>query len=264
MKARTYLLGLPIALALLTGQLAANPLLREADDCLGAPYAFFGESQRQETLADLMRNLRGVLKDFPSLLTTLETQHPKVCLSDTLVSEKAYYDVENNRIVLAEGMSPGLVLAVLVHELRHVDQVTRGVCPSQNLAMKQYAKGVFAMEADASVIALLVAWNHKEEGEPALWQALASWPMAADIAARFEVVMTQTQGDVAAAAAAGFEQWYASDQRRDRYYVASCSAYLDYQDKTHLLPGYLQLSGDYFARLCVLPDGKSYACAEGP
>lgn len=127
--------------------------------------------------------------------------------------------------------------------------------------MKDYARGVLALEADAGVAAVLVAWARKEAGEGSLWQALETWPMTADIAARFGEVMIESE-DAGQAASAAFDQWYAMEARRERYYIASCSAYLDRQDRTHALPGYLPLSSDYFDRLCVLPDGQNYACED--
>jgi hypothetical protein len=59
--------------------------------------------------------------------------------------------------------------------------------------------------------------------------------MTSDIARRFANTMIRFD-DVPRAAAAAFDQWYNREHRRDRYYVAACSAYLDEQEKTHALP----------------------------
>ena len=69
-------------------------------------------------------------------------------------------------------------------------------------------------------------------------------------------------GDPAEAGYAAFAQWYASDERREIYYAASCSAYLDEQDTSHAIPQYGALAEDYFDRLCTLPDGRDFPCAE--
>ena len=247
-----------ISVSLMAQQSVANSFLFPATACLNAPYTG-AQTPGQRGLANLMRDLRRLLVDFPSLLDTLEAQSPQLCYSDTLLTEKAYFDVGENRIVLSTDLSHGLALVVLVHEVRHVDQLARGICPTQDLAMHEYAHGVLAMEADANVISLLVAWKSKAEGDASLWHALEDWQMTADIAARFDAVMRENH-DFVAAATAAFEQWYASDRRRELYYIASCSAYLDHQDRTHALPRYLSLSDDYFSRLCILPDGQPYAC----
>ncbi|MBV1902542.1 MAG: hypothetical protein KUG58_02790 [Marinosulfonomonas sp.] len=76
--------------------------------------------------------------------------------------------------------------------------------------------------------------------------------MSSDIAGRFAAVIPE-RGNVAAAAWAAFDQWYTSEKRTERYYIASCSGYLDRQDQAHALPRYLLLADDYLARLCQLP-----------
>ena len=229
-------------------------------NCLDAPFTT-AATESQARIRAIAAGLKPALLDFPSLRSVLEADGMRICLSTDLVTERAYYDVETGRIVLAASMPQDLSRLVLVHELRHAEQLSRGICPSQSLAMKDYARGVLALEADANVVAALVAWNWKAEGNDALWRALESWPMVADIAARFQNVLTES-GDVASAASAAFEQWYTSEKRVELYYVNTCSHYLDRQDEAHALPGKLQLAGDYLQHLCILPDGRGYDCVD--
>ena len=234
--------------------------MAETLTCLAAPYQS-AETTGQIPIVSLMARLRAALADFPALVTALESRGPAVCLSVGMIDARAFFEPDSNRIVLASGMEPGLELAVLVHEIRHLYQFQYGVCPSGNLAMREYARAVFAMEADANVVALLVAWKLRSAGDPQMWRALAEWPMTADIAARFAGILGTT-GDVSAAAAAAFDQWYASDGRREIYYIAACGDYLDQSDRTHLFPGYRMLPDDFLTRLCRMPDGSTYPCAE--
>ncbi|RXV58663.1 hypothetical protein C6W92_16435 [Roseovarius sp. A46] len=228
--------------------------------CLAAPYHSAATSDQRRLVKEVAA-LRAALRDFPSLLEVLDSRRPAICLSDDLIEARAYYEPETNRIVFASGMGAGLTLAMLVHELRHLYQFSGDICPSDNLAMKEYARGVFAMEADANVVSLMVAWKLRSGGDPRMWRALETWPMTADIAVRFAERMTAT-GNVPAAAAAAFDQWYALDIRREKYYVAACSDYLERSDRAHALPSYQSLPADFLPRLCLLPDGSTYPCIE--
>lgn len=211
-------------------------------------------------LSELIAAIREDLGKFPSLLEALDHEGPTICLSSSMITEKAYFDPGLNRIVLSDDMDEGMMRAVLVHELRHLEQFFRGICPSDKLAMQEYARATLALEADASAASLLVAWERREAGDDMLWQALASWDMTSDIAERFLSEMSTTH-DISAAAAAAFDQWYASEIRQDLYYVASCSQYLDRQDEEHTLPTYGRLASDFLDLVCVLSDGSRYPCA---
>lgn len=239
---------------------AAPPAAAGPVTCLDPPYQD-AETASQKPLVRLVAELRAALAEFPVLLSLLDSRQPRFCLSDELRTARAFYEPETKRVVIASALEPGLTLAVLVHEMRHVYQFECGVCPSHSLAMRDYARAVFAMEADANVVALLVAWQRRTGGDARMWNALADWPMTANIAARFEGTMAATQ-DVPAASAAAFDQWYASGQRREKYYIAACSDYLDQIDRTHALPDYGILPGDFLDRLCLMPDGSRYPCTE--
>lgn len=228
--------------------------------CLNAPYTV-PQGAPPSRVQAIVAALRSALTEFAALLEALDTARPEICLVQGLVVEQAYYDPGANRIALSADMPDGLMLAVLVHELRHVEQFARGICPSEALSMKSHARAVLALEADANVVMHLVAWQQREAGNAALWTALEGWSMTSDITTRFARVLEQT-GRISAAASAAFDQWYASDTRYTRYYVASCSDYLDRQDDSHALPSYRGLAADYLERLCVLPDGARYPCSD--
>jgi hypothetical protein len=121
------------------------------------------------------------------------------------------------------------------------------------------ARATFALEADASAVLAHVAWAMREAGDGSVWDALAGFEHYGDIARAYEAVRAD-EGPAAPALAAAFAQWYASDWRRERYYVASCSSYLDRADKEHRLPVYGALDAAFFDSLCLMPDGTTCGC----
>ena len=228
--------------------------------CLAPPYKA-GQTTAEQNVAALVATARSLVVDFPSLDAILQEGGPSICLSDKLFSEHAYYDFETSQIVVSAKLTGAKSLAVLLHELRHADQFRVGACPGAGLSMQENARAVFAMEADANAVVLLVAWKHKANGDSALWDSLASWDNVADIAQRFAGVMS-TSSDPADAAAAAFEQWYVSDTRREAYYTSSCMDYLDRNERRHALPSYQTVPPAFFETLCHMPDGEAYPCDE--
>lgn len=212
----------------------------------------------QPDLAALHGALTTAIARFPDLTRTL-AKAPALCLDDRLFGAQGYFEPDSGRIVLSARLPRGLALAVAVHELRHMQQFDDGHCPTLALSMEAYAEFVFAMEADASVTSLAVAYLQRGTGEPAMWEALASWPMQADLAVIFETTLAET-GDMNRTAAATFAAWYDRPARREAYYIASCLEYLDQLDQQHLLPRYGALPDDLYAKTCRLPDGRPYDC----
>lgn len=238
----------------------SSPVLALAEsDCLSAPYTH-AETAEQHHLAGLLAEIRVLLAPFPALTESLERFGPALCLADQLDGAEGYLDPEAMAIVLRRNVPRDLQLGILLHELRHLDQFGRGFCPSGTLTMQENARAVFAMEADASAISLLVAWEGLMMGQPAVWEALLNWPSQNDIAIRLAQEFFRS-ADPATMAAEAFAQWYARGDRRERYYVESCSAYLDRQDAGHALPGTGALPDEYLERLCLLPQGGRYFCA---
>jgi hypothetical protein len=208
-------------------------------------------------LRQVVAALAPAFAEFTPLADTLAGQVTEICVADPLIGARGYFEPETGRLMLATGLPPGLAQAVLVHELRHVQQFELGACPAPGLSMQDHAQAVFAMEADASVTSLVVADYLRSRNQPEMWQALADWPMQADIAAAYDAARVD---GIDAAAAAAFTAWYEGEDRRRSYYAAVCLDYLDRQERLHRLPAYGALSDTFFTRLCKLPDGRSYTC----
>ena len=252
MRGRRWAAGLLAALWLASGA-------RAGEVCLQAPFAGGGAGAVE--LAALVTQARALIAGFPSLVEALEMPGLTICLADRLHSEHGYFEDETRRVVLSGALGQERALAVLLHELRHVDQARVGACPDPGLSMHENARAVFAMEADANAIALLVAWKAREEGDGALWAALAGWDRTADIAAAFAEGMEEG-GTPARAASRAFAAWYGSQDRQEAYFLSSCMAYLDRSDRQHALPSYDEVAPEYFEALCRMPDGAAYPCAE--
>jgi hypothetical protein len=229
------------------------------ETCIEYPYNL-AAAEDQNGLLAMYQDITPALDNFPSLANALDSAAPDLCFSSVMDNALAYLDFDQNRIVISEGLSKGMRNGVFLHELRHLEQFVRGSCPSDDLAIKENARATFAMEADASAISLLVAWDMKENGDDHVWAALSSWPSQTDIAKSFANEMADT-GDAALAVTAAFDQWYASSSRVERYYAASCSDYLDRQDASHKLPLYQLVPDEFLEDLCILPDGSSYECS---
>ena len=227
--------------------------------CLLPPYAS-GLSEPDQYLVGLVADVRAALAPFPSLVETFDAAGLPVCLETRTTDARGYLDVDRGLIAVSDRLTRDQQLTIIVHELRHLDQLSRGFCPSNDLSMSENAHSVFAMEADAQAITALVAWAARERGEDGPWNAVTGWPEYGDIAERFGEAMRETQ-DAGLAVSAAFEQWYASDTRVTHYYYAACSDYLDRLDSTKLLPSYGLLDTDFYEMLCLMPDGTRYTCA---
>lgn len=237
--------------------LCASPSVA-AEVCLPPPYeADMGE------ISDLATRLTDSLRPFPSLAEALVEQAPILCLDETLYEELGYYEPKTNRIVLRAGLDQGFQLAILVHEIRHLEQYGRDICPTTAMAVSDYIRSRLALEADAAAIGVYVAWKLREAGTPGPWESLRGWQTHEDLVTRFAAEI-ETGGDEVAATAATYAQWFEGRERLDIYGFAICSNYLDALDRDNLLPGKQTLPDDYAARLCVLPDGRPYDCIVPP
>jgi hypothetical protein len=234
---------------------AAPPAL--GDVCAAPPY----EGAQEAALGDLLERTLPVIARYPSLDAALRETGPSICLFDTASDALGFFEPEANRVMIAADLDPELQRAILFHEIRHVEQFARGLCPDLSLAMRAFARATWALEADATTISLIIAWDLREGGDPGPWDALAGLPRYRDVAAAFAEQMA-VSGDLSDAGQAAFDSWYATSDRRDAYYIASCSAYLDTRDRTHALPQYGEIDESFFEDLCVLPDGTPFACEE--
>ncbi|WP_294611746.1 DUF6782 family putative metallopeptidase [uncultured Roseovarius sp.] len=221
-----------------------------------------GGTDDNGTLAALIDGIEPVFQAFPDLRELIAREATDICLSASLYDARGYFSPEDNRIVLQIDLPQPTQVAILIHELRHLQQYTTGSCPTDSLAMSESARATLALEADASAISLFIANTLKDAGQPDIWQALSHWPTHRDIAAAFAAELGAS-ADPRRATTAAFAQWYASEWRRDNYYRASCSSYLDRQDTTKALPQYDQIPPGFYKRLCIMPDGSPYDCVAG-
>lgn len=236
--------------------LTVLPALAQADTCLDHPYEAPGHP-----LAVDIALLRTALVPFESLNRSLDSARPRICLTEGPADALGTFGAEENLITVGADLPPAKRVAVLIHEVRHLDQNARGYCPSVELDMRANARAVFALEADAMAITHLVAWALSEEGDGSVFDALATSSETPDIAAAFRAEI-EISGDPSRATAAAFDAWYASDVRRERYYVSTCTAYLDRIDEEHRFSGTAGLAADFLADICLLPGGAPYPCEE--
>ena len=228
------------------------------ESCLFPPYA-----EATTAISALTQRLVMALEPFPSLRDALSAQSPTLCLSDDLVEEQGYFEPASNRIVLNAGLSQDFQLAILIHEVRHLDQFRRGACPTTAYRMTEYIRERLALEADASAVGVYVAWTLRKAGDPGPWEMLETWPTHDDLVARFAEAM-ETSGNEVDATASTFAQWYERAERREIYTYAICSNYLDALDREKVVAGQKKMPEDYAESLCVLPDGRPYDCTIPP
>ncbi|AHM03651.1 hypothetical protein roselon_01261 [Roseibacterium elongatum DSM 19469] len=233
------------------------PLPASAQDCVAPPYS----APSGSALDRLLSRALPVIAGYPSLQRALQAEGPTICLAADIGVAMGYYEPSTNTVMVDAALNADLQVVILAHEIRHVEQFGRGICPHDGLSMREYARATWAIEADAMTITLIVAWALREGGAPGPWQALADLPRYADMTSAFAAGMAD-HGDLFTASEAAFTLWYENESRRQDYYIASCSAYLDRLDATHALPRYETLRDDFFDQLCVLPDGTPFSCDE--
>lgn len=245
-------------LLLLLGQ----PAMALADEiCLAAPYeADAAAGSDVHDLAALFARLEAVMAAEGAMARLIATDGPSLCSSDELVEEQAYYEPATNRIVIRWDLPDSFKLAILLHELRHLQQSHAGLFPSIEMSMVAYRDAQLALEADAAAVSLHIAWHIRETGDDGPWQALAGWPTHDDLAEVYRREITAT-GDPARAAAATFAQWHADPDRRRVYAHASYATYLNALDRRNMLTGTDGIAPGFAERLCRLPDDRPYACA---
>ena len=149
--------------------------------CLSAPYDTSGDGA-ETRITELISTLRQSIASFPSLQKALRIRAPDICTYSTTFDARGFYDPVANLIALNANMTRGAQLAILIHELRHLDQESVGACPSPNLSMQETARAVFALEADANATVVLIAHALRKAGNPGPWEAIQGFPHYKDIA----------------------------------------------------------------------------------
>lgn len=248
--------SLPALAALIL--LFSVPAALAAQTCTTAPY-----QQATGDLAELVQRLETTLKPYPALSLAWKDQAPDLCLDDSLVEEQGYFEPKTNRVVLNSAISQDFQLAILIHEVRHLQQFINGTCPTVAYRMVDYIRSRLALEADAAAIGIYLAWNLRAQGDPGPWETLRTWPTHDDLVKRFATTI-EAGGDEVAATSATFAEWFERADRREIYTFAICANYLDALDREKVLPGKQTLPDDFAAKLCVLPDGRPYDCTVPP
>jgi len=212
-----------------------------------------------ETITNLLRLLEKEPRLGNFLLSIAKKLNTAICIDERDDETRGYYDFKYNIIGLKEHLGIFEKLIILVHELRHISQFTRGFYNSLDYDIEEIIRMNFAIEADAEVIVTLYAWRMREIGMDEVWNALSGFSNYKDIAKEFEKEI-QNSGDELKAANAAFVQWYKSEWRIDNYYKSSYSWYVDMLDETKIIQKYLKLPENYFSNLCMLPCQKNYGC----
>ena len=244
--------ALVLAVVIDVGAVSAEEL------CLAAPY----QSGNAE-IAALMALLTEALAGYPSLDTAFRQEAPSLCISDALFQEQGYFEPKTNRIVLRKGLDPDLQLAILIHEIRHLEQYSRDICPTTQMTLPDYVRLRLALEADAAAIGVHIAWDLRETGRPGPWEQLRTWPSHQDLTARYSSEIA-AGGDEIAATAATYAQWFEDPDRRAIYAYAICSNYLDALERDNFDAGHATLPDDLTDQVCVMPDGQPYPCVLPP
>lgn len=211
------------------------------------------------TLQSLLAFLQHEPELSASLLDSAHSQKVTFCLSDKNEGTFGYFDYRFNLLTINENLGFYEKSIVLVHELRHIQQFSKGYCQSLEYSMKDIARLTLAAEADVQAITTLFAWRLKERGISDMWQSLDFFDNYSDITLAFEKEVSASKDEVLATRAA-FTAWYDSSWRTTSYYLDACSRYLETLDDTHAIEAFEKLPPEFFDNLCELPNGSNYGC----
>jgi hypothetical protein len=211
----------------------------------------------QLALARSLASVRGDVRIGAPLLEHAAELRVGVCLDAYERACDGVFSCEENVILLDADLGDGLRTAILVHELRHVDQAAAGYRMDMDLDVHAARTLLCACEADAQAMATWFAWRMRGAGDPRPWAALVAHPNYGDIAGAFEAAIL-LGADEPTAAHVAFARWYASDWRVSTYRFMAAMAYYHRQDKEHVLPSDGAFPDGYFADFGLLPDGTSY------
>ena len=225
-------------------------------------YFFGSKNPKTNSVRNIETALRVIQQEATIAVPLLETareQGSAICIDDRTSESKAYFDYKYNVLAISHNLSHFERIAMLLHELRHIDHYRRGYCLSIDYDMNEMVRLVFAIEADSNAVSTLFAWRMKNGATPEVWNAMTRIEDYADTLAAFEGQM-QLSGDELVAARAAFSQWYKSNSRTENYKLSSCMRYLDIIDEKKVVRKYTKLPKNYFDELCDLPSGENYGC----
>lgn len=209
-------------------------------------------------LREIRAELSTCAQCAPAYFASMTARPPQLCLDDNALAPRGAYEPQTHRIILNANLNRGEQLLVALHEIRHLDQMARGLCPSPQMAQDAYVAAKLALEADAMANTVGLAWTLRHTNTDT-WLAAQSMTQYDDITRAFSLIIDEGAA-LPEAIGYAFAQWYRSPWRLKTYRQAACLAQLDQRDEQHLLPLYAPLPATFFEVLCKLPDGRSYPC----
>ena len=96
-----------------------------SETCL--PYPF---DDAPASLRAILELAAPALQRFPDYPAALAAARPVLCLDDEPFGARGYLDVDDNRIVISADLSEHEQMVILLHELRHLQQIGEGFCPA--------------------------------------------------------------------------------------------------------------------------------------
>lgn len=201
---------------------ASNERWAVADGCLVADRLDYATSERAE-LSRLFATL-GRSPSGAALLREAAARGVRVCI-DRTTDLLAYYFASMNVVGVSWNLSEGGRIIFLAHELAHIPQHPRysdnRYFPPEDLVLLRRMR-----EAAAEAIATRIAWELRTADFDSAWEEKLVTPYA-DVAQAFaRAVQDRRRGDsggrardgtLVMATRAAFDQWFASNWRRDVY-----------------------------------------------
>ncbi len=232
------------------------------------PGANPGASTRRAELSRLFEII-GISATGRAVLARARRHGVHVCI-DSETDLLAYYFAGRHMAGVRAALSQGGKIAFLAHELAHVPQHptysdNRYYPPADLILLRR------VREAAAEAISIRIAWELREGGEGAAWDAKLSSAYA-DMARRFATA-ADTGGGAGGAASgragllgptrAAFDRWFEAPWRRNAYdqmtlaHLARIS-----EDRLGLVPPRYALSHDFLAAIAWI-EGRNFLTETG-
>ncbi|MBS9717433.1 DUF6782 family putative metallopeptidase [Pseudohalocynthiibacter aestuariivivens] len=216
-------------------------------------------SPDQTRLRTVLDIIDSIYPEGNPFLDLARDQKTAICIEDRSAPELGFFDAALNLIALHFSLNLDETVVILTHELRHLDQYSRGFCQSARFDVKEEVRFTYVIEADAMAVTAHEIWRMKELGYSGPWYALEHLGHYNDVAQSYAEI-AGNDGTADAALTAAFDQWFTSEWRRDTYELATCMFYYDELDRTNTIQSYGLRSDSLLQNVCVLPDGSRYKC----
>ena len=228
------------------------------------PGANPGASTRRAELSRLFEII-GISATGRAVLARARRHGVHVCI-DSETDLLAYYFAGRHMAGVRAALSQGGKIAFLAHELAHVPQHptysdNRYYPPADLILLRR------VREAAAEAISIRIAWELREGGEGAAWDAKLSSAYA-DMARRFATAADTGGGAGGGAGLVGptraaFDRWFEAPWRRNAYdqmtlaHLARIS-----EDRLGLVPPRYALSHDFLAAIAWI-EGRNFLTETG-